>query len=525
MVFRVRHIMVSIAALMGVLHTARAQLAADVRIEMDDDVPQAIAVQVRAKLSETSCPGVLRVRLASKPRPVLTIERVPVGATGAALAQLSRSVNLPDDPEEQARLAAHLAFNLCTNEADEFLKSLRKKPDSGAERDVDPSPDAQLDADADANADAEAATPISDAIAPKPQPERKPANITPQTPQRTKTCVRGEAAPFSPVAFSLFTPVGLPSSAPTTSLFVGTLYGRYVWTHGLALGTVLHAECETYGASFAGISITEGPVDGAAFSLLSIHRSPVRGVTAAPLVIAGDVQGVLAGLVNIRTGELRGIEVGNVNLDVGPSQGAVLGLVNIGTGSIHGMQAGLINVHTQTLHGMQVGLINVGYEVRGVQAGLINVARDSDASFGLQSISWAQKVRPYAWTSTITPLQAGLQWEGKTVFAGLGFGRLLQDLISRGRLALGFQLGIHILKPKTEGVLLDTLLAIDGSTEGDRGRVLDIARLGARIGYRFQPRFAPFLYGGAATETQYLPETPETATITIKPEFGAGVLF
>jgi hypothetical protein len=127
MAFRVQHILISIAALMGVLQTARAQLVTEAHIEIGEDVPQAITAQVRAKLLGTNCPGLLRIRWAAKSGRTLTIDRVPAEAGSASPGLLSRSVNLPDDPEEQARLAAHLAFNLCTNEANDFLKSLRKK--------------------------------------------------------------------------------------------------------------------------------------------------------------------------------------------------------------------------------------------------------------------------------------------------------------------------------------------------------------------------------------------------------------
>jgi hypothetical protein len=415
---------------------------------------------------------------------------------------------------------------LCTNEAEQFLRSLNEGDASADVRN-----DAGVETNAELVDDAAAAAP------PSPAPEvdagiaaqaTRPRDLE-QPALKVNPCPQARKAPEWPVAFSFFSPLGLPWSPPKTSVFFGALYGNYVSTHGVALGTVLRADCETEGLLLTAMTLAEGPVDGVSLAgALAVHRAKVRGFTLAPLAILGDLDGASVSFVNVRTGTLRGAEIGLANFDPGVTHGFVLGLVNLGTANMRGVQAGLLNIATSELEGAQVGLINVGGIVHGTQVGLINVAKDSAASFGLQSVSWSRKVRGYAWTSTATPIQIGIQWEGRTVFAGLNFGRLVQGLIARGDLALGAQLGIHLTRPEESGVLLDVLAGVDGTATGTNGRVVDIVRAGARLGYRFQPRFAPYVYGGVVSEAQYrLIDGFDTAdlTIAVNPEFGAGLLF
>jgi hypothetical protein len=163
-----------------------------------------------------------------------------------------------------------------------------------------------------------------------------------------------------------------------------------------------------------------------------------------------------------------------------------------------------------------------------VQLGLINVAKDSDASLGFQSVSWSRKIRPYAWTSNVTPLQVGIEWDAKRLFATLGFGRLLSAIVSQGAFVLGFGVGIHLLRSEEEGFLFDLTAGFDGRAPIRGTRAVDTLRAGARFGYRPLPHFAGYVYGGVASIVESddaLPIETRPFTTFVKPEFGAGVLF
>jgi hypothetical protein len=481
--------------------------APDPAIESESDTPAAFTDAIRRKLSGLTCPGTLRVQIVPGTVSSLHIERIQPGKPKA-----ERTVPLYADERADARLAAHIAFNLCNDEADGFLH--RTPPirvaagDTGVER-------AQTtDTPARASGDAAASSPPFG-----PGAERE-STIATRTAAGTLPPL-GPAPcgyqPFTPLSVDLFSPVGIPYDRYGTrrsSVSLALLYGASLETRGAAFGGLMYTTCAATGVSATMVAaITNGLARGVFVSAgLTWHSGELEGVTIAPLNVARNGDALQLGAINLAFPDKFGLS------------GAQIGIINVGTQNLRGAQIGVINVQTGTTYGAQVGVVNVGREVLGTQVGVLNVARDSSASFGIQSISWARKVRPYAWTSTVTPLQLGLQWDAKTVFAGLNFGRLLQSIVSEGNLSLGFEFGIHLLKAERSGLIADFLLGLDGQTSAKGGRVLQVARTGLRGGYRFFPRFAPYLYAGVATLDEADPDFSRP-TFAIRPELGGGVLF
>jgi hypothetical protein len=496
----------------GAAATAIRLAAAESRsVTVASNVPLGISSAVRDKQEALACEGDLAISL------------VKVGAKASlrivrAVSErpnVVRTVTLPSDAGEQARLAAHLTHNLCVNEAEEWLRSRQGLAasdaaidsdtssrdahsdasgfDPGVGSDAEPSPD---DAMVDLTNPPKTLATLAVAIPPKPvaAPVLPPA---PPLPAPFRCPVKA----YSPVSVGIFSPLALPLGVTSNNFSLSLLYGQVGRTDGVALGALmLHERCETYGLSAAGVlNLSLERTEGLALSgLLNVHVAPVSGATIAPLTYAEDLTGFQGGLINAASRELRGV------------------------------QFGLINIHTGTLYGLQLGLINVAYEVRGVQLGLINVAKDSDASLGFQSVSWSRKIRPYAWTSNVTPLQVGVEWDAKRLFATLGFGRLLSAIVSQGAFVLGFGIGIHLLRSEEEGFLFDLTAGFDGRAPIGGSRAVDTLRAGARFGYRPMPHFAGYVYGGVASIVESDDARPiETRPFTtfVKPEFGAGVLF
>jgi hypothetical protein len=403
---------------------------------------------------------------------------------------LERTVPLPEGPRERARVAAFLARNLTSDEADALLRELqaRARPAPAVEPPSEPPPLATDDAPAPLAAPRAAA----------------PAALDP--------C--DAPHPEAPVALALFSPVGLPSAPARAAFAYGAVYGDLAEIHGMGTGLALRVRCAS-----RGVVVT---------ALGSVVQRRSVGLLLAGVVnvTTGKADGAaLSAGVNVHTGVVRGVTASSVTIAAGDLEGAQIGLLNIG-GSVTGAQVGLLNIGS-SVRGAQVGLLNIAGPVTGAQVGVLNVAKEVDAAVGvLASISWAHRIRGVAWLSTITPLQVGVMFEGKRMYAGVSFGRLLQQILTNADFYLGAEIGLHAYTNAEHGVIWDIAISNDSSVGVGAGKLVDLARLGTRLGYRVLPRFAPYVYAGVAVVTPpTAPEAPPPDEFDVEPEVGAGAIF
>jgi len=462
----------ALAVLLGLLLVSRTAAGQEVAVEAFAGAEgPAIAEAVREELARPGHrPGAVVVRADAAAR---TLQVLFTPADGTAV--LERTVRLPDSAPERARVAAFLARNLSSDEADELLRELQARPEAARPPEPEPEPPPSEPAPiAPAPATgAESAVPRVD-VSPAPDP-----------------CAA--AYPEVPVALSFFSPLGLPSTPARAAFAYSVLYGDLAEVRGAGTGLFLRVRCAARGAVVTGLGgVHQGRTVGLALSAgLNVHTGPVRGVTASSVTVA-----------------------------VGGLEGAQLGLINIG-GSVTGAQVGLLNISTE-VRGAQMGLVNIAGPVRGAQLGLLNVAKEVDAAVGaLASISWAHRIRAFAWLSSITPVQVGVLFEGKRMYAAISFGRLFQQILSEGDFFLGTEIGLHAYANPEHGVIWDFALSNDSSVGVGAGRLVDLARLGTRFGYRVLPRFAPYVYAGVAIVTPPDGQPPDE----VEPELGAGAIF
>lgn len=460
-------------------------------VEYAPNVQPEIVRAIEAKLQRIGCPGTVRVFVLDDPVATLRIERLqPDGVT------VSRSVPLPERAKERGKVAAHLAFNMCSNEAEAFLRR-----DAGPGEGERPLPEVADPEDSSAGPTAE----------PSPEPETAKATppLSPTPPPVPHSVAHSpcEDTAFAPASFSIVTPLGVPLGAPSTSFLFGTIYGRTRSLRGVALGTIVHTQCKSHGAS-ASLAATFAQNDFAGFlgsTGFVFSFGKLRGGALAPIVWTDKAEGVTLGALNLATGTFTGGQ---------------LGAVNVGVADATVFQVGVINVNLGTMQGGQLGLINVGHHVKGTQVGLLNIAGRSDASFGLQSIAWLEPIRPYLGISTERPLQFGVLWGGKNLFSQLGLARTVQRLVEDRELVLEVDLGLQLLKNDRAGVFVDALVGIEGKVDENADCSMNSLRAGVRAGYRIFPRFAPYMYGGVAGTVK----TFEDEDVPI-PEVGAGLLF
>lgn len=332
---------------------------------------------------------------------------------------------------------------------------------------------------------------------PRPEPPAPTPPVTPPAPAPTPEPGPPVApppctAPRAPAAVSFVSPLGYPWAPSDAPFSFAVLYGDW-------------------GASRA-----------FAFSGLAARvRCDARGVVASGLThwVEGETHGVsAAGLAAVQLGPLHGALAAPVTVSANDVSGAALGVVNVGR-TVTGAQIGVVNVATGKVHGAQVGLINV--------------AEDVDAGVGLFSLSWARGIRANAWASTISPIEVGVLFEGKRITTGVSFGRLIQDIFQKGEFLLGFELGVHVIRSDEQGFMWDVVAGTDTSVGVGDGNGLDVIRLGSRLGYRVLPRFAPYLYGGAAGVAKSAsagvqsssPQGVSPQDLNVRGEFGGGVLF
>ena len=489
---------VGLAGLLGLLLVARTAAAQEVDVQADAGADaaagNAIADAVRQELRGPGHRrGAVAVRADARER-TLRVVFTPADGT----SPLERTVPLPADAHERARVAAFLARNLSSDEADALLRDLQKRAE--AEHPVAPPAEPPL------AAPAEELAPVS---APVIAPVVAPIGVAPPAPD---PCAA--AFPEVPVALALFSPLALPSTPARAALAYGALYGDLAEIRGLGTGVALRVRCSSRGVVVTALgSVLQG-------------RSVGLVLAGAANVTTGKTDGAaLSAGLNLHTERVRGVTASSVTIATGDLEGAQIGLLNIG-GAVTGAQVGLLNIGA-SVRGAQIGIVNIAGPVTGAQVGILNVAKEVDAAVAaLVSISWAHRIRAMAWLSTITPLQIGVVFEGKRMYAGVSFGRLLQQILAQGDFYLGAEIGVHAYTNTEHGVIWDLAISNDSSVGVGAGRVVDLARLGTRVGYRVLPRFAPYVYAGIAAVTPPAKSgAPPPDDFDIQPEVGAGTIF
>ena len=370
----------ALLGLLGLLLLARPAAAQGVEIEVAGPEGPEIAEAVRQELSR---PGHLSGTVVVHTDPRARTLRVVFTPEGGA-PPVERTVPLPDAPRERARVAAFLARNLTSDEADELLRELQTRSE------VPPRP-VELPPE-----QPQAAPPA------EPAPGVAAHDVAPQVTVAApvkEPCAAG--APQAPVALSLFSPLGLPSMPARANVAYGALYGDLAEIRGVGTGLVLRVRCDSRGVVMTSLGSV---VQGRSLGLL---------VAGGFNVTTGRAAGVaLSGGLNVHTGPVQGLTASTVTVATGGLEGAQIGLINIG-GSVTGAQVGILNIGS-AVRGAQVGVVNIAGPVTGAQLGVLNVAKEVDAAVGaLASISWAHRIRAVAWLSSIAPLQVGVQFEGK----------------------------------------------------------------------------------------------------------------
>lgn len=539
-----------------VLLGALPALAGEVRVEgLPPSAAEALAKELRPVLApaEGKPPREGDARVTLEPGG----KTARVRFTPTEGAPVERVVAVEGAPAARARTLRWLLENMVRDEAAELLDGLVPPRSVAPEQDPTAEP-------SDATAEPDLGPAVFPSLPPPSTPPPAPA-------PRPSFCER--PLPGSPLALGLFGPLRLPLPLTRVNAALDLVYGDLGAVRGASVGTFTRVRCDVEGAmltlgagwagrdlrgagvavgfnfvgrdasgalvaahggnlvgrDFAGAAYAPGfngvvrDADGALGAIgVNVVGRRMRGAASAVglNLMLGDAQGVLVTTgVNAVGGELEGASVGIVNISVGKVRGVQLGLGNLGTHQVEGAQVGLVNV-AQSAEGAQIGLLNFGGKLHGTQVGLINVAEDADAAFGLISISWLRRVRPYVWASNLKPLQAGVLFEGKRVFSGVSLGRIAESIINR-ELIVGFELGLHVVRNDDQGFIWDFVLGADGGFN-DRGTGLfDVGRLGARVGYRVAKRFAPFMYAG----TGLYAENEDGDRLQIRPDFGGGVLF
>jgi hypothetical protein len=486
------------------LAVAREQASIEIADDVDASLREALLAQVR----DLECVGTVRVSAPN--HNTLRIEQRRAGQPVVA-----RAVRLGRDAQENAKLATHLLFNMCANEADAFLRRSRDDAGGADGQAVDAGGDGSVAAEAARDAEADATWVVPDA-SPDVSPDASP-NASPDVSPQASVSVGTPApplckpAPQAPAVFALAGPLALPAGRRDTNLLVSIIHGRAETLRGVGIGGIVQA------CAFRGLGVglqavlTEREATGAFFSNgLNLHGGRLDGVSAALLVVSKDTSGAVVAPIHVNSGAFTGLE---------------LGVVNVVTGNVLGAQIGIVNIAASGFRGAQIGILNIGGDIRGTQIGVVNVAKDSDASVGAQSFAWAQPIRPYAWTTTVVPLQVGIMWDGRRVFSGVSFGRLVSVVLQGKSFGLGFDLGVHLIKSEPRGLVLDALLSADAAAPASGDGFTSVLHLGSRLGYRFLPRFLPFLYGGVAFSEDSDSIADPNAETKVAPEFGAGVVF
>ena len=492
----VRRALIPALVAAGLLASAPAG-AQEIRVEGARDA-EAVRAAVASALAGGAREGVLTVRVDELAR-AATMRFAP-----AIGAPVERVVDLPEDDDARARTLRWLAENVTRDEASELAAELAR-----------PAPSIAVD--------------VPPRFVDRPRPPPDPCDAP---------------GPWWPVSLGIVSPFSVPTSPPRTNVALSLVYQDVGRLDGAGFGTSFRVRCATNGALFSqAFALTEGPITGASFtSGFHVSLAEVDGaiVSTGLTVQTGRTRGALAsGFVNVHSGPVVGAVIAPVNVGLAPTSGVHAALADVSTARISGAQLGFLDVARGfdgvqasflnvsfggESNGAQIGFVNVAKRMRGAQVGFFNVAEDVDAAVGLVSVSWARRIRPYAWASNLKPIQAGVLFEGKRVFSAVNLGRLASN-IQDGDFVLGFELGVHLYRNDEEGVFWDALAGVDGEAT-DKVNVIGYGRWGTRVGYRFFSRLAPYFYLGNALLSESRGDPPEpTGPPRLVFELGGGAIF
>jgi hypothetical protein len=501
------------------VHLTGIAFGQNVQIASNDAAPAHIAeteAAVRRELARGGRPGalVLEIHLAER---TLVARFTPERGL-----PLERTIVLPARREEQLRAAAFLAYNLVNDEASELL--------AGAAPGRSEESATSVEVPAVGTGAALLTEPLAAAgTGPLALPPPPPPPLR-ASPARALAGECDAPATDNRLAVQLVSPLALPPGPANANVAIALLYGDQRRVRGVSAGAVQRTRCEVAGVSAQALMhIAERESSGLLVAgVANVTTGRVRGVSVAGLLNlhVGSFSGASVALVNIAPGNFEGIGLGLVNIGT-RSDGAQIGLINIGT-KTRGAQLGLVNIAT-SVSGSQLGLVNVAGVHKGFQLGLVNVAKDAEAALGLVSVAWSRRLRMFVWTSNLSPIQLGVIFEGKRVFGGLNFGRLIANVLSVDEFVVGLEFGVHAYRSDDKGFIWDFTTSTDSNLTLGNGQVVALQRFGTRVGYRVEERFAPYIYGGVAVAFPFAKADPSrpppVADVTTKGEFGAGVIF
>jgi hypothetical protein len=399
---------------------------------------------------------------------------------------VTRSVDLPRDPERALETIAFLAGNLARDEASELLAELAPAP--GSEPDSVPRPEPPPAPPAPAPAPAATAPPPAAALAKSAQPALL------------------ESDKFA-ANFSIYHPVGAlkHTERRRLNLELGLAYSWVGAIHGAAMTLgYFRSDGLVQGYSAAVGWNRSGPVKGAQLAgLVNEGYGELRGLSFASLVNQrdGDVRGAQGASIVARSGLTFGLQASAVVAVAREVQGVQAGFVAAVAGPVEGAQLGLVNV-AGALRGFQLGLVNRAGPVNGLQVGLVNVAGDvHGGAVGLLSVAKNGRVQPSVWFAGPNPM----------LFVGI---RSVTDL-TYNLLAVGYDpvhnrvghqesIGAHLdvaglffVEPGVGyGAMYDN--DVGGGPFTDSSLHRSEVRFDLRVGAEPWHRFTPFI-GGALT--------------------------
>ncbi|HEV8550646.1 MAG TPA: hypothetical protein VGQ57_16485, partial [Polyangiaceae bacterium] len=340
--------------------------------------------------------------------------RANVTYFGRGRDPVTRSVDLPKDPERALQTVAFLGGNLARDEASELLRDLTPPADET------PPP----------------APPAPEAKPPVPAPSSKPPEAEKPAAPPEKLLESNRFA----ANVSLFYPA---TARPHTekwrlNLELGVAYSRVGAINGVgaSLGYLrIDQKLQGLGAGLFWIRTGEvqgiaasfvaaegyGRLKGIGFAMLANWRvGNVDGLQASALVTtAHDVLGIEGAALVAVGRDVQGFQ-GSVGASVARDlQGMQLGTVGVAR-DVRGVQTGIVNVG-RDVQGLQLGIVNVGQRVRGLQVGLVNVAEDLDGgAIGLVNYARNGRFQPVAWMvgPNLTPLAGYKSITGLTYMQG-----------------------------------------------------------------------------------------------------------
>ncbi|HWA70978.1 MAG TPA: hypothetical protein VG937_01515 [Polyangiaceae bacterium] len=481
-------------------------------------------------------------------------QRVQIAFTTPSGESLSRTVDLPADPERRVEIIALMVGNLTRNEAADLLSALEAARRSAAEKPA-PAPPAEPE--------------------PEPKPQTKPA------PPPAANALLPTPAPG--INVSLFHPVSLyrDSDRRLLKLELGFAYSHVGGIQGAALSLGgLRVEQHVRGLAFGSIfSIVGGPVHGFHYShfyaegrgpthgialsgLVLRHQAPLTGAAIAGLVdIGDDVEGLrlsglfnlskrvkgaaIAGLASIARDPVDGLQIAGLFSAHETLDGiGIAGLGQVG-GDAEGLQiAGLANVSAKTrgftlgglsnvtndldgfalsglanvnrdVDGLALSVVNVGRQVNGAQIGVVNVAKEiHGAQLGLINVAENGRIQPEAFATNFTPLNVGVRFVGGYAYSELALGWDPASKENEYSAGIGGHFEVASLTVET---------GVHGSTTQEPQTSETPTRIDlhyrARVGYRIASFIEPFIGGGVRHGMWGEGERE------FDPEFQAGIAF